>query len=186
MIDFVWHKNTPFREFRDIRQLTKAEKQQTPKYLKPADLRKKAIEAWHPKTYKGKFSEWNYKTKQLEITVKCVRLWDFSFKLMAIFRVEIASSKNFDAKNFLTSHICMNEGYDEGFCCRLATIMCHCMAKACSAGHGINAAWICCKFNPVQCAIVHNVFHRHDLVSNCEERNDVAPEGYIVSQKTGK
>ena len=186
VINFIWDKNKPFREYRDIDQLSVAQKKEAPKYLKPADLRKRAIEAWHPTLYKGKFSQYNHQTKQLEIVVKCVGLWDFCFKLLAIFRPEIASSKNYDIKTFMVSRICLNEGYIEGFCCRLSVGHCRCVGKCRAAGHGINIAWICCKFNPVQCAIVHSVFHRHDLVTNCTERNDVAPDNYVTSYKAIK
>ena len=86
----------------------------------------------------------------------------------------------------MVTRICLNEGYDEGFCCRLSVGFCRCMSKCRSIGHGVNGAWICCKFNPVQCAIVHSVFHRHDLVTNCSERGDVAPDDYIVSYKAIK
>lgn len=186
VIDYVWGDLVPFREFRDIRQLSTAEKQQAPKYLKPQDLRKKAIEAWMPKTYAGNFSEYNYDTKKVETVKKIVGLWDFAFKLLAIFRPEIAATKNYDAKNFLTTRICLNEGYQDGFCCCLAAIMCRCIQKARAAGHGINSGWFCCKCNPTACAIVHSVFHRHDIVSNYKERDDLAPMGYVLSKKTGK
>lgn len=183
VIDFTWSKEKPFREYRNIDQLTVAQKKDAPKYLKPADLRKQAIENWHPTRYKGKFSQYNHETKQLEVVVKRVGLWDFCFKLLAIFRPELASSKNHDVKTFMVSRICLNEGYNEGFCCRLAIGNCRCVSKCRIASHGINAAWICCKFNAVQCAIAHSVFHRHDLVTNCTERNDVAPSGYVTTYK---
>ena len=80
----------------------------------------------------------------------------------------------------------MNKGYEEGFCCHLGALMCRCIPKARAAGHGINSALFCCKDNPTICIVVHSVFHRHDLVTNMEDREDLAPEGYVLTKRSTK